>query len=127
VNDDVQSPLLEFAGNVTSQDGEDGIIQKIFETLPPTNRFCVEFGAWDGKYLSNCCNLISNFNWGGCFIEANPNRFEELRNNHGSNDKVICINRFIELDGQNSLDNILSSAGIPKDFDFLSIDVDGTD
>jgi hypothetical protein len=38
---------------VTSQDGEDGIIEHVFSRIPPVSRVCVEFGAWDGKHLSN--------------------------------------------------------------------------
>lgn len=67
----IVSPLLNFASNVTSQFGEDGIIQRIFEIIPPSHKYCVEFGAWDGKYFSNCYNLIVNKGWSGAFIEAN--------------------------------------------------------
>ena len=36
-----------------TQRGEDGIIEKIFEIVGATNRYCVEFGAWDGKLYSS--------------------------------------------------------------------------
>jgi len=124
---ELQSPLLPFSRNVTSQNGEDGIIQRIFELSSPSNQFCAEFGAWDGKYLSNCWNLVSNFSWQGCFIEANTKKFADLLSTHGANEKVRCVNRFVEFEGQNSLDNILASVNAPKDLDLLSIDVDGTD
>lgn len=52
--------LNEFASNVTSQFGEDGIIEKILEVIGDANRWCVEFGASDGVYLSNTYNLIKN-------------------------------------------------------------------
>jgi hypothetical protein len=123
----VQSPLLAHAANVASQSGEDGIISRIFELLPPGHRYFVEFGAWDGKFLSNCWNLAANVGWGGCFIEANAQKFQSLIANHGANEKVRCVNRFVAFDGPDSLDNILEEAGAPKDFDLLSIDVDGTD
>lgn len=123
----VDSPLLQFAKDVASQCGEDGIIEKIFEIVPPDHSYCVEFGAWDGKYLSNCWNLIANRGWSGCFIEANEKKFAELLENHGSNSKVACVRRFVGFEGPDSLDNILQSAGAPQDFDLLSIDVDGTD
>nr|VFK13689.1 MAG: hypothetical protein BECKLPF1236A_GA0070988_100933 [Candidatus Kentron sp. LPFa]VFK29801.1 MAG: hypothetical protein BECKLPF1236C_GA0070990_100959 [Candidatus Kentron sp. LPFa] len=45
--------LLDFSHNVTSQTGEDGVIEKIFEIIEPTNRWCIEFGAWDGKKFRN--------------------------------------------------------------------------
>lgn len=123
----VQSPLLEFSKNIASQCGEDGIIQKIFETIRPTNKYCVEFGAWDGKYLSNCWNLIINNGWSGLFIEGNEAKFKDLLATYGNNENVSCVNKFVDFQGQNSLDNILASVNAPQDFDLLSIDVDGTD
>lgn len=123
----VQSPLSRYAANVASQSGEDGIIQRIFQLLPAAHRYFVEFGAWDGKFLSNCWNLAANAQWQGCFIEANDKKFESLTANHGANDKIRCVNRFVEFEGPNSLDSILQSQGAPQDFDLLSIDVDGTD
>ena len=43
-----QPPLAEFGKNITSQDGEDGIIEKILEVIGANTNYCVEFGAWDG-------------------------------------------------------------------------------
>ncbi|MBD3884389.1 hypothetical protein IFO70_21845 [Phormidium tenue FACHB-886] len=123
----VQSPLLEFSKDIASQCGEDGIIQKIFETIRPNNKYCVEFGAWDGKYLSNCWNLISNNGWSGLFIEGNEAKFKDLLATYGDNENVACVNKFVDFEGQNSLDKILLSINAPQDFDLLSIDVDGTD
>jgi hypothetical protein len=123
----IQSPLLEFAKNVKSQYGEDGIFEKIFEIIEPTHKYCVEFGAWDGQYLSNCWNLISNEDWSGLFIEGNEDKFNDLLKTHGDNENVRCVNKFVEFSGQNSLDNILKSVDAPQDFDLLSIDIDGTD
>ena len=44
--------LNEFAKNVTSQHGEDGIIEKALEIIGENNKWCVEFGSWDGKNLN---------------------------------------------------------------------------
>ncbi len=124
---EIDSPLLQFAKDVASQNGEDGILERIFEIAPPEHRYCVEFGAWDGKYLSNCWNLIANRGWSGCLIEANEKKFADLLKTHGTNDKVACVRKFVGFDGPDSLDNILRSVKAPQDFDLLSIDVDGTD
>lgn len=124
---DIRSPLLASASNATSQCGEDGIIQKIFEIIGLNHKYCVEFGAWDGKFMSNCWNLVANKGWAGVFIEGNPAKFKDLLATHGSNRLVACLNKFVEFEGDNSLDNILASQNLPLDFDLLSIDVDGTD
>lgn len=123
----IASPLLPCRNNVHSQDGEDGIIERIFELVGNENRFCVEFGAWDGVYFSNCCNLLTNKDWSGLFIEANANKFKELQENYKDNSKVELINTYIDMEGPNTLDAILEKAGAPVNLDFLSIDVDGID
>ena len=42
----------EWHRNVTSQAGQDGVIERIFEIMPPRTKYCVEFGAWDGKHFA---------------------------------------------------------------------------
>jgi len=124
----VESPLLKHSHNVASQNGEDGIIEHIFGLIPTTSdKHCVEFGAWDGKHLSNCYNLISNKGWHGLFIEANAKKFSQLLLNHGTNQKVVCLNRYVEFHGDNSLDHLIAQSLFPADFDLLSIDIDGAD
>ena len=55
--------LNNFRKNNYSQNGEDGIIKEIIKRLKldknPNNNWCVEFGAWDGIYLSNTYNLVN--------------------------------------------------------------------
>jgi hypothetical protein len=116
--------LGEFRNNVTSQCGEDGMIDKIFSILPDSDKWCVEFGAWDGKQFSNTYNLIANNGWSGVLIEAQLQKFEELLDTYSGNDKAICLNEFVEINGTSSLDNILAATNIPQKFDLLSIDID---
>lgn len=123
----INSPLLQHRNNVTSQCGEDGIIKRIFEIIKPTYQYCVEFGAWDGKFMSNCFNLVANEDWLGVYIEGNEEKYKDLLATHGGNKLVKCLHKFVDFEGANSLDNILASTNTPKDFDLLSIDVDGTD
>ena len=125
--------LVHRGYNVTSQGGEDGILHQIFEILPPLySRWCVEFGAWDGKHLSNTWNLLHNqetTHWSGVLIEADDEKFEALKKNYDGNDHIKCLQRMVDISGQHALDRVLIDSGvsIPKDFDFLCIDVDGAD
>ena len=51
---------VSYKKNIFSQNGEDGIIEEIFKRLNDvSDKKCCEFGAWDGKHLSNTCNLIT--------------------------------------------------------------------
>lgn len=119
--------LNEFAANVNSQSGEDGIIEKVLEVLTENNHWCVEFGAWDGIHLSNTYNLIANKGYSAVLIEGDRKRFCQLQKNFQSNERVKPINAFVGFEEDNSLDSLLRSTDIPVDFDLLSIDIDGND
>lgn len=126
---DMKDPqwLLEFRADVHSQTGEDGVIAKVLATLPKTDRWCVEFGAWDGEYLSNVCNLIDNRDYAGVLIECSATKFQDLRKRYAANAKVIPVNRMVGFGKEDNLDEILKGTPIPVGFDFLSIDIDGND
>ncbi len=119
--------LKECSNNIFSQFGEDGIIEKIFSMLPDSNRWCVEFGAWDGKHLSNTHLLLSQKGWSGVLFEASRERFGDLLRTYDGNEKIICINKMVAFEGKNTLDRLLAITPVPEDFDLLSIDVDGND
>jgi hypothetical protein len=119
--------LNEFAKNVTSQYGEDGIIEKILSIINDNDKWCVEFGSWDGKNCSNTFNLITNKGYRGVLIEGNPRRFKDLVKTYEANKKVIPLNAMVGFDRENSLDRILEKTDIPSNFDLLSIDIDGND
>lgn len=120
--------LKDYSSNVTSQFGEDGIIAKILELIGASNKWCVEFGAWDGKYLSNTWDLINNKNWKAVLVEGEPGRAERLAQTHEQRSgEVFVENAFVGWEGEDRLDNILARTPIPVDFDVLSIDIDGND
>jgi hypothetical protein len=117
--------LNDYAFNVFSQFGEDGIIQRVFEILGVTSNVCIEFGAWDGFHLSNTANLWTN-GWKGILIEADEVRYENLLKN-AKNYNCRCIKARIAPEGRNSLESILKRDKIFGPVDVLSIDVDGDD
>ncbi len=119
--------LHEFARNVHSQKGEDGIIAKILEIIGVDKGWCVEFGAWDGEHLSNTFNLIANHGFSAVLIEGSENRFHVLEERFRDNANVIPLNAFVGFTANDGLDTLLASTQIPLDFDVLSIDIDGND
>jgi hypothetical protein len=119
--------LREYRRNVTSQLGEDGIVEKIFEIIGAENRYCVEFGAWDGKLYSNSWNLLKNGGWRGLLIEANVEKFAELQAEYAGRGDVATRNLLVETTGPHSLDAVLAGAGAPAELDFLCIDIDSND
>jgi len=119
--------LLDHRRDVYSQTGEDGIIEAILETLPQTDGWCVEFGAWDGLVYTNSRNLIENKKYSAVLIEAARDRFIDLRRNYADRGNVYPMHRFVGFAPDDNLDSILKETPIPLDFDFLSIDIDGND
>jgi hypothetical protein len=118
---------LEYGRNAYSQAGEDGVIERTLQTLPENDKWCVEFGAWDGVYLSNTRNLIESAGYSAVLIEGNETKFAALKKNYAGNKSVITVNAFVGFTENDGLDAILAGLRIPSDFDFLSIDVDGND
>jgi len=112
-----------------SQFGEDGIVEEIFQRLENNielDKWCSEFGAWDGVFLSNTCHFIRNKQYKAVLIEGDPSRVSDLKKNFPQ-EEVHKVQKFVSFEGPNSLDSIFSEYEIPINFDFLSIDIDGVD
>lgn len=109
--------------NYYSQNGEDGVLEGIFNKLGITEGWFVDVGAWNGVYLSNTYNLVLK-GWNGFEIEGNKVRAEKMMSTLPGYITTVC--RYVQPD---DLDEILSShyPPIPKSFDLLSIDIDSYD
>jgi hypothetical protein len=123
--------LGNYRHNVFSQIGQDGVLAKTFEVIGlGQGSTSLEFGAWDGMYLSNTANLVKNLGWRGIFIEGNADKYHELRLNYESeilDNRVVAINDYVQTKpGQGSLKEIINRHSILT-VNFLSIDIDGND
>lgn len=119
--------LQAHARNNTSQYGEDGIIEKVLEIIGDCDNWCVEFGSWDGKKASNTYTLITEKDYSAVLIEYSAKRFRDLQKTFEGNNKVISLNKYVGCGSEDNLDKILAETPIPRNFDLLSIDVDGND
>lgn len=122
----------EYAKNIYTQNGDDGIIEKLFEELDIKNGVCVEFGAWDGIFISNIYNLWKNKGFNGILIESDRDKFLELHENTKNFKNVEIFNTFIsyKVDSEDCLDNVLSKSRFNLNDDnyaLLSIDIDSAD
>lgn len=125
---DANNYLARSGSNIASQGGEDGVIQKILETLGFTAPgWCVEFGACDGKRDSNTWNLVKNHQWKAVYIEPEPKFFKRLKQHCDETPNTWCFNCFVGTEGENRLDAILARTPIPKEPEFMVIDIDGPD
>jgi len=121
-----ETGLLSYKSDVYSQNGEDGIIARIFSVLGTSFGLCCEFGAWDGEHLSNTRRLIVDQSWRGIFIEADPERYRVLCRKYQANDRVTSICRCVDYE-TNTLGAILRDHREDGELDFLSVDIDGLD
>ncbi|MGC4023023.1 MAG: hypothetical protein QM734_14310 [Cyclobacteriaceae bacterium] len=110
-----------------AQNGEDGIIENIFKIIGVASGWLVEFGAWDGKYNSNTIHFLENGKFKGILIEGDKQKYDRLKDSFKSNERIFPVHAFVGWEGESSLDNILARTPIPKEFELLSIDIDGND
>ena len=100
--------LIKYSKNITSQSGEDGILEEIFKLIDQfeeeeeeeqdEDKWVAEFGCWDGKHLCNTHNLITNYGFKGVLIEADSEKYKDLIENYKheiESGKVIAMNEFV--------------------------------
>lgn len=119
--------LIEYAKDRHSQNGEDGILAEIFKRLSIKTGWFVEFGASDGIRLSNTFALLED-GWNGVDLEGDDSAFKELEQTAKKFPKKLYpLQAFVAPEGDNSLDVLLKTTPIPKDFELLSVDIDSYD
>jgi hypothetical protein len=118
--------------NVYSQNGEDGIVRELLSLLAiddSSNPWCVEFGAWDGKHLSNTFNLVESASWNAVLVEGDPQKFTELELMAQEFPRVHAICSMVGgvRGSGSSLDDLLTETACPTNYDLLSVDIDSSD
>ena len=118
-----RAPVASFEFKATSQNGEDGILVELFRQLGVREPFFVEFGAQAGVEC-NARNLVFAYGWAGVMMEGDDQQFLALQDNYRNITRVKTEHAFITK--ENALE-VFERAGIPPEFDLLSIDIDGND
>ncbi|CAM2827212.1 hypothetical protein SKPI104516_04820 [Skermania piniformis] len=117
---------MQNVENIFSQHGEDGVVDSILTSLPERDGWAVEFGAWDGVFLSNTAALVEQ-GYRRVLIEGGESRYRDLKARLAVEPKAIPIHAMVGWEGDQKLDRILARTDVPLDFDVLSIDIDGND
>lgn len=121
------SSLDRYRRNVTSQCGEDGVIERLITLLPSTPKTCLEVGAGDGISLSNTNTLWSKNGWRALLIEGEPLGVDMIKSRAAGATNVTAICAFITPTGENSIDAIVKRANFPAHLGVLSLDIDSND
>lgn len=110
--------------SVFSQSGEDGVLQKIFELIEPSNKYAVEFGGGDGVKNSNVRNLIINKGWSCLLIEGDEELSAQSARNYAGYPKATSLHKWVY---PGNLETIFEDHQLPRDLDLLVIDIDSND
>jgi len=109
--------MKQYEKKIHSQNGEDGIIEHIFNGIGTTNKVAVEFGvSAGGQGLETNTRYLSEQGWKTFWLDS------ELATDLPQN----CVFKKAFLTVEN-ICKIFKELGVPTEFDLLSIDIDGND
>jgi len=103
--------IQDYEFKVTSQTGEDGIIQYLINKIPIKNKMFVEFGV-ENYTEANTRFLLQNDNWSGLIIDANEEFMTKVKNSSlGWKYDLKAVASFINKD---NINQIIENAGIKE-------------
>ena len=104
--------LSQRENKVFSQNGEDGVLEAIFEAIGTTNKFYVEFGTETGVE-TNSRILREQKGWAGLLLDGGHENLSINLHQH-----FLTAENIVEL---------FTKYSVPRDLDLLSVDVDRND
>lgn len=120
-----ESRLNRWEHKVYSQSGEDGILAEIFRRIGVTNRIFAECSPGDG--LENNTLYPLTLGWRGGWIARDPAHVENIRRLMAPRLEDGSLSLQQQAASPENINALLGAAGLPEEFDLLSIDIDGND
>lgn len=122
-------PARDTGLRVFSETDEDGVLLFLLGAVGMETRTFVDVGGGDGLFASNVANLAFNFGYHGLIIDADAARIargERLYRRHP--DTRVHPPRFVRaFVTRETIDGLITEAGLAGEIDVLSIDIDGND
>lgn len=116
--------LADAEFRVTSQWGEDGIIEWLAHKLPGIDRSFIEFGV-ENYTEANTRFLLQNRGWRGLIIDGNPDHMARVRAEQISwMHDIVAVASFVTAE---NIDDLIRSNGFGGELGILSVDIDGND
>jgi hypothetical protein len=116
--------LSGLAPSLYAQGTEEAILERLMARIAPVSRYCVDIGAGDGLRNSNTALLLREQGWQGTLVEGSGYRYGRLQAHYGGAGNVRLRQAQVQPD---TVQAVLAEAGVPREFDLLSIDIDGND
>jgi hypothetical protein len=118
------SSLRDVEFKVTSQFGEDGIIDWLVRAVPVKSRVFIEFGVEDYSE-ANTRFLLQNENWRGLVIDASPDHIRRIRRSPVFwKFDLAAVAAFVDAE---TINDVFRAQGYSGHIGLLSVDIDGND
>lgn len=114
--------LVPYHSQVYSQNGEDGVISQIFSRIGNRDKYFVEVGTEDGLQCNT--RFLLEQGWRGVWIEANESQAHKASAIFRQFIDAGMLAIVAETATVHNINSLLSSAGAPASYDFLSVDID---
>lgn len=112
--------LLRYAVQVNSQNGEDGIIEEVFNRIGTESRIFIEIGIGNG--LENNTAWLLAQGWSGYWLEGDSAYEKTVASLPETyRDKLKTKTTFVTRE---NVVGLLDELGAPKEIDLLSLDID---
>lgn len=112
--------ILSKAHQCCSQNGEDGMIQEIFNRIGDQSQLFLEIGVGNGME-NNSAYLLAK-GWSGFWIDGNPEMLTAV--NYWNSRYPECLKGCQSFITKANASEVVASLGVPPEIDLLSIDVD---
>lgn len=117
--------LNKYEFQAFSQSGEDGIIEEIFRRIGTTNRYFVEFGVENGTETNS--TYLLHQEWEGLWIDGSKENKTAIEQSFANLVKTGRLKMIQCIVTAENIESLFKQASVPKEFDLLSIDIDGND
>ena len=109
-----------YQTKVLSQWGQDGVLEKIFDIIGTTDKYFVEFGSSGNDSGMGNTAYLRRRGFDGLLMDGSERPY-----NNDVTDKRYEVK--IEFITASNINQLFEKYNVPKEFDFLSIDIDGQD
>lgn len=111
--------LRDYKKSVFSQFGQDGVIEEVFREIGTGNKFFVEFGSSGTDSGGGNTPYLRRLGFDGLLMDGDADPYGvKTKKQYDVKQEFVTVENVL---------NLFDKYGVPHEFDFLSIDIDGND